>query len=56
MTEKHEKLREADRIYARLVIEAGLYGVAFFGHARSEADNRCLRLLWTRARKEAGIV
>ncbi|KKN40145.1 hypothetical protein LCGC14_0736430 [marine sediment metagenome] len=44
----------ADAIYHKLVCEACLFGVAFFGWRGTRNERRKLSRLWKRALKEAG--
>lgn len=41
------------RIYTRLVSQAGLYAVAFYGHKADSMQQRMLNILWQRSLREA---
>jgi len=50
---KHGSHVTDDQLYEKLAGEAGLYGIAFFGHKGKPGDKRLLNYLWKLARKIA---
>lgn len=48
-----DELPTADGLYHDMVMQAGLYGQAFFGHRATGAERALLRRLWSDAQKQA---